>query len=221
MAKKLTIPFIFFTILTFHVENASAQDTSRYIVEAFKAKMERVKSYTADMSIKVDVDFIKIKERKAKITYTAPDDYQLDTEGFALIPKNSMAMESIEMLNGGYTSISIGDEVINGIHTQYVKVIPTDPKGKIILAEMWIDPNTSLIHRLRSYTRKNGDYTLTFTYNEHPYDLPETILIQFDIKNNKLPASISGNFEALTQTQTDEIKQGSVTITYSNYVVNQ
>jgi hypothetical protein len=212
--------FVLFAFVFFSIRG-STQDHSHEIVEAFKAKMEKVQKYTADMTIKVDVDFIKIKERKAKITFTAPDEYDLDTEGFALIPKNSMAMESVEMLNEGYTSIGMGQEVIEGITTDYIKVIPTNSSGKIILAEMWIDPSSSLIRKMRSYTKKNGSFTLTFYYDNHPFDLPDSILIEFDIKNNKLPASIAGNFEALTQTQSDEIKKGSVTITYSNYVVNQ
>ena len=140
-----------------------AQDPSREIVEAFKSKMEKVQNYTADMSIKVDVKFIKIKERKARITFTAPDTYDLDTEGFALIPKNSMAMESVQILQQDYTSIGMGEEIVDGIKTAYIKVIPNDSRGSIILAEMWIDPATSLIRKMRSYTQKSGIFTLTFS----------------------------------------------------------
>lgn len=211
-----------FLVLFLAVANMTsiAQDNSKEILEAFKAKMERVQNYTADITIKVDVNFIKIKDRTAKIKFQAPDVYEIESDGFALLPKNSMGMESVELLEGGYTSILMGNEVVNGHNTAYIKVIPMNATGDIILAEMWIDEKNNLIRKMKSYSKDSGSFEMSFQYADHPYELPDNITIEFDIKNSKLPASMAGNFEALMQSDKEEETQGKVTINYANYVVN-
>ncbi|MCB0652223.1 MAG: hypothetical protein KDC85_13180 [Saprospiraceae bacterium] len=197
----------------------NAQDASRDILMAFKQKMEKVEKYTVDARIKVEVDFINIKERKAKVTYTAPDKFDFKAEGFTLLPKKGMEMEYLNMMNEGFTSILVKEEKVRGINTSLIKVIPDNSDGDIVLAEMWIDPKTSVMHQMRTFSKDSGTYTINFFFRDNPYDLPDKIEVTFDVKNKKLPVSITGDFESLGKETDKGPTEGKVTIQYANYLV--
>ena len=71
-----------------------------------------------------------------------------------------------------------------------------------------------------SYTKNNGAYTIIFKYTDHPFDLPDTVEVLFNIKNMMIPGSLTGDFEALSEKIKEGDTEGKVTLDYSNYVVN-
>jgi hypothetical protein len=199
----------------------SAQDQSREIIMAFKEKMEQVENYTVDVRIKVEVDFIKIRERKAKVTFTQPDQFDFKAQGFTLLPKKGMEMEYLNVMNEGFTSIFIKEEMVNGVNTNLIKVIPDNSDGDIVLAEMWIDPQTSVMHQMRTFSKNSGTYIINFFFAEHPFDLPERVEVKFDIKNKKLPVAITGDIESIGKAVEKGSSEGKVIIRYANYLVNK
>jgi hypothetical protein len=217
MKKVILVSFLFL----FLSQVNRAQDNGSEILEALKLKMELVENYSADVNIKVDVVFIKIKERSAKISYTKPNQFDLKADGFMLLPKKGMEMDYLSVINEGYTCLLIKEEIVNGVTTSLIKVIPDNMEGDLILAEMWIDPLKSTIHKMRSYSKKAGTYTINIFYADHPFDLPDSVVVEFEVKNGKIPVAITGDFEALDDVaKKDEKSSGKVIIKYSNYVVN-
>ncbi len=212
-------PLLISGVLLLTVISIKAQDASKDILMSFKAKMEKVEKYTVDALIKVDVDFINIKDRQARITFTAPDKFDVKSKGFALLPKKGMQMDYIKMMDGGFTSILVKEEVVRGINTSLIKVIPDDMEGDMILAEMWIDPTTSIMHKMRTFSKESGTYIIDFFFENHPYDLPDKVEVSFKVKNNKLPASITGDFESLGKEIKKGDSDGKVIISYENYEV--
>ncbi len=197
----------------------NAQDASKEILLALKEKMEMVEKYTVDALIKVEVDFINIKDREAKISFEAPDQFDFKSKGFALLPKKGMQMDYIKMMDGGFTSILVKEEKMRNVTTNLIKVIPDDSSGDIVLAEMWVDPATSIMHRMRTYSKGSGTYTINFFFADHPYDLPDRVEVTFEVKNNKLPVSITGDFESLGKKAEEGSSEGKVIVEYSNYEV--
>lgn len=216
MHIKILILFIAFS-LPFGL---TAQDQSRETIMAFKEKMEQIENYTVDVRIKVEVDFINIKERKAKVTFTQPDQFDFKAEGFALLPKKGMEMEYLNVMNEGFTSIFIKEEMVNGVNTSLIKMIPDNSDGDIVLAEMWIDPKTSVMHQMRTFSKNSGTYIINFFFAEHPFDLPDRVEVKFDIKNKKLPVAITGDIESIGKAVEKGNSEGKVIIRYENYVVN-
>lgn len=60
------------------------------IINDVVTEFNRVKDYVVDVNIKIDVEFLKVPETKAKIYFKQPDKVHLDAEGFAMLPKNGM-----------------------------------------------------------------------------------------------------------------------------------
>jgi hypothetical protein len=194
-----------------------AQDKSAQILESFKNKMEQVENYSVEVLIKVEVDFIKIKDRKATVTYTKPNQFDFKAEGFTLLPKRGLEMDYMKIMEEGYTSIYIKEDTVNRKETSMIKVIPDNPETEIILAEMWMDTTHLLLQKMRTYSRNTGSYTIYFYYSNHPFDLPDKLVVEFEVKNSKIPASFSGDLDAVLTPKKEGSSKGRVIIQYSGY----
>lgn len=214
---------IFLTICAMLVSVvAPAQEKPENLVKAVANKIHKVEKYTADIRIKIDVDFVKIQERKAKVFFEKPDKFEIKASGIALLPKRGAEMEYLELFTTEYTAIEEKKEQINGVETRLIKVIPMNSDIDIVLAQLWIDEPGLRIMRMQTYTKSAGSYIINFTYANNPFDLPASIAVEFDVKNMSIPASISGDMEALAKRlEKKEVTNGKVLITYSNYVVNK
>ena len=211
----LVIAFGLFTLSGIASENPDS------ILNAFREKALKVHDYKAKISIKVDVDFINIKERKGVVFFEQPDQFKFSAGGFALLPRKGMEMEYLKLLQSDYTAIAAGKKEIRGKKTQVIKVIPNSDSTDIVLARMYITPDTKMLYRVISFTKSSGNNTVDFYYADHPYDLPDKLVVEFDIKNQKLPVSLTGDLEAIGKEMEEEQTRGKVIINYSDYEVNR
>jgi hypothetical protein len=198
----------------------SQVDEARDLLNSLGKNFDKLEQFKVDAVIKVDVDFIKIKERLVKISFKKPDVFTFEAEGLALLPKNGMQMEYMTLINKGYTSILSGQEDIGGIRTKIVKVIPEQETEDIILAQMWIDPLKSRIVRMKTYTKKSGNYVIDFFYTDHPFNLPDRLEVNFDISNLSLTTKMMSEFHPEAGKIKEEPSQAKVIVQYSNYRIN-
>lgn len=205
-----------FLLITYAV---SAQDAEP-ILEKLVLKLEKVKPYTVDLKINIDVEFLKIKERKAKLIYNGPDDIDVSSEDFMLMPKNGAQMEYLSIIKDRTAAIYEGTEKDNkGNILTKIKIIPGKNKDGVILANMLIDEKKNRIISMKAFTESNGSFISEFEYGNNLYDMPSKVLLQFDMKNFQIPAQFSGDIGGAAQKNTEkkETTTGKVTITYSNY----
>ncbi|MCF8231370.1 MAG: hypothetical protein K9J27_04205 [Bacteroidales bacterium] len=207
--------------ITAGITAAQSGNNPKEILTDFREHMLKVHDYKAKVNIKVDVDFINIKDRKAVVFFEQPDKFEFSAGGFALLPKKGMEMEYLELLQTDYTAIGAGTKTIDSVKTQAVKVIPNNDSLDIVLAKMYLNPETKLIHRMQTFTKESGSYTINFTYADHPYDLPDKLEIIFDVKNQKLPVSLTGDMKSIGKKIKESKKRARVIIDYSEYVVNR
>jgi hypothetical protein len=219
----------FFLPLFLFVFSASAQNPDPdAILTRIKAKMDRVNDYRADITIRLNLDMLKIPEKKAVMYYKKPDKIHFETKGFALIPKKASNFQQRDVLNGKYTALSVRNEMYEGRNLSVIKVIPMDDASDVVLSTVWADPLTDRIYRMESVTRNEGSVNLVFFYGNKPFDLPEAIRITFEVAKTELPMGITGDFESglgLPEPTEDGKKskrsKGTVWVTYENYVVNK
>ena len=130
-----------------------AQVDPYQLLKAVSNRLKNINSYSVDILIRVEVDMVKINDRKAKMIYQKPNKFKFESEGFLLLPKRGIEMDYIKLLESNINAIYIRDEIINRVKTHMVKVIPLDSESDVVLAEMWIDPKTSVIMRINTYTK--------------------------------------------------------------------
>lgn len=179
-----------------------------------KENLEKVPPYNCEVKIKIDVSFINIKERLGIMTFSGPNEIDYKLKGFAFLPKKEMGGISSDLFNSDFIAISVGNEKGNDI----IKVIPMDINADIVTGQFWIN-NQSLISKMIIITKDKGSYTATFSYGNIPYNIPSMIEMTFDVKNQKMPALLTGDLESYSEEIQDvnEISKGKISIEYFNH----
>jgi len=192
------------------------------ILNRVKEVFGKIKDYQVDVNIKVDVDFIKVPETKAKIYFKQPDKIHFDSEGFAMLPKEGMNFSPLSFLKKSYTALYAKDDNLNGHQVSVIKVIPSSEKGDIVLTTLWVDQSEYIIRKVESTTKSNGTFTIDLNYDEgkKDYYLPNLMIFGFNIDKMNLPRAFSGEAENESKKNIGKSTTGRVYITYSNYIVN-
>lgn len=194
------------------------------IISAVIKNYNNVNDYQVDINTKVDVEFIKVPETKARLYFKQPDKMHLESDGFAMLPRNGLEFTPALLLKKNYTSIYEQDVDLNGIKTSIVKVIPLGDQGDVILTTLWVDQKKQIIRKIESTTKVNGTFTIDFTYDESfKFPLPEKLIFSFNIDKMKMPQL--HNNQDLSKSDSkpkgDSTAKGRVIISYKNYLVNK
>lgn len=224
MKIKYLISYIPALLLLTFSSGYSQDKNPEKLLQDVQKKFQLVKEYEADVTIKVDVDFIKIPLKKGTISFMQPDKVKVKTPGFALLPKRGMQFSPNQVFSGNYTSIYSREEKIGTIPTSVIKVIPQNDNDDIILSTLWIDPVRNVIRKLESTTKSEGTFSMIFNYSDTPakYDLPVEIIFNFDLRKTELPIGLTGDFEnTAPKDKSKKNTRGTVTIKYLKYIVNE
>ena len=208
--RFLLVLSIFFSSVIIHSQSDSAKNKILLV----KENLEKVPPYNCDVKINIDVSFINIKERYGKMTFLGPNDIDYKLKGFAFLPKKEMGGISSDLFNSDFIAVPLGNENGNDI----IKVIPMDINADIVTGQFWIN-NQNLINKMIIITKDKGSYTAAFTYADIPYNIPSTIEMTFDVKNQKMPALLTGDLESYSEEIQDvnEISKGKISIKYFNH----
>ena len=116
--------------------------------------------------------------------------------------------------------IELGNQEVDDKTCNVIKVIPMDIESEIVTGQFWIT-NENLIHKMTIITKDKGSYSAIFEYGVIKFDLPVKIVMSFDVKDQKIPALLSGDLEGYTEEiekDESEISKGKITIKYSNHI---
>lgn len=188
------------------------------LLDEIKKKYEGINNYQVKVHIHVDVDFLKMPDKKATVYFKKPDKFRMKSKGFAMLPKKGMNFVPTDFIEGEYTTISVSEDE----NIAVMKIIPHDPESDLILSTLWIDIKKKRIIAVDANTKKAGSYRVDISYADNPFDLPSVINVSFDIKEFELPISFTGEFlKKEVKKAKDEETKGSVTIKYFDYIINE
>lgn len=223
---SIIIRYVVCSVLLLIGRNSFAQAPDpQLILDEVRSRFEKIKDYEAEITIKVDVDFVKIPLKTGKAWFAQPDKVKVKTEGFSLLPKKGMNFSPNQILNGNYTAIFSGEQMIGANDTWVIKVVPSDDTGDILLSKIWVDKKRMVIRKIESATRSQGTFEMQFEFPEtaSTYDLPAQIIFRFDLRKNEIPLGLTGDFNNQDPGKTKGTKntRGTVTIKYLKYTVNK
>lgn len=217
--KKILLFLIVFTF----VVPAQTKDPDKILNEV-KKNFEKIDDYTVDVSIKMDVSFLKVPDTKAKIYYKKPDKVKIESKQFALLPRRALDISPTSLLKGNYTAIFDKYEDLNGIKTVVIKTIPLNESSEVVLSTFWIELSDFVVKKVEISTKVNGTFTIDLNYDSgNKYrQLPSSIVFSFNVSKLNIPKRFSAETEDEKEDTTlSKSMIGTVYIYYSNYKVNQ
>ncbi len=222
MIIKNLIILLLFTTVSFG-QNLKPED----VLDKVKENFGKVNDYEVNVTIKVDVDFLKVPESNATIFYKKPDKIRLKSEGFALLPKEGLNFSPYSFLEGDYTSIFDKDQEVDGRPCYSVKIIPLGDRGDLILTTLLIDKEQFIIRKIESTTKTNGTFSIDLKYdNNIKYPLPSQMIFTFNVQKMQMPKEITGDIggeenSGKENQSGNKTTTGKVYVTYSDYKVNK
>lgn len=219
---KFIIVLILFTLTSIIAQSKNPDE----IINSVIVNFNKVKDYQVDVNIKVDVEFLKVPDSKAKIYFKQPDKVHLESEGFALLPKDGLDFSPSVLAKKNYTAIYEQDVMLDGVNTSIVKIIPTGDQGNVILSTLWIDQKKQIIRKVESTTKTNGTFTINFSFEESlKYPLPTKIIFSFNLDQMNIPKVFNDDPDSdqpkKKNKRLNSTTKGKVIISYSNYVINK
>jgi hypothetical protein len=197
------------------------------LLKKVKSKMDQVRDYKAQGSLKTDVSFLKIPVSRVQVLYKNPDRFRIQKDGgISLLPKGGISVNlNALMATGQFMAVSSGETMIGGQQMRIVKMLPIEENADLILSTLYIDERSLLIRRAVTTTRDNGTYEMDMQYGKYAsLGLPDKVVVSFDTKDYKLPKGVTFEYEAgnkpVEKDKAGKDRKGRVEITYSAYQVN-
>ena len=168
-----------------------AQDANKTVAQVL-ARMNKVRDYRVETQIKSDIPLIKIMPAKATIYFKQPEKFRMITKGIAILPKKGFTdLTALLRDKSAYNALFTGFEVINGVKSESITLLPTDDSGEIVLAKIWVDPSADVILKSQITSRTNGTVLSTYVYGaEKAFGLPSEMNITVDVKKFKIPKGV-------------------------------
>lgn len=221
-AKRLAI--LFFLLFIF-VSNSFAQGNANAILRSVYNKLQKAKDYSVNAHIKVDMPFIRMMPIDAKIYFKQKDKFKVDSKSIAIVPRQGFDQSSKMLADtNSFTAVAQGNEMINGIQTTIISIIPLSDTSDLILGKLWIDAKQSVILKSQLTTKSSGTILTEFKYGTQvAYGLPDQMVFSVDMKKFKIPKSVAAdiNNNGKEEDKTKDKKKGQIFITLSAYEVNK
>ncbi len=194
----------------------ASKNNSNILLNKVVQKLEKVNDYTANIQIKIDVDFLKINDTEAKIYFKKPDQFKMEAKGFAMIPKASLNFSPLSLLQQDFISVYIKSDTLDSVATDVIKLIPVQEDANFILATLWIDVIHSVVLKTEATTKDKGTFNIYFKYGSKlEYGLPDSATFFFDVSKSRMP-----HFP-ISQNKHKKSMTGNAKIIYSDYKINE
>ena len=202
-----------------------AQNNANQVLRGVYNKLQKAKDYSVQANIKVDMPFIRMLPIDAKIYYKQKDKFKVESKGIAIVPRQGFDQSSKMIADtNSFTAVIQGNELLNGVNTIIVNIIPLSDTSYLILGKLWIDPKQSVILKSQLTTKSNGTILTEYTYGtQTAYALPDKMVFSVDVKKFKIPKSVSADMNNNTGDKKDDAKKktGKIFITLTAYQVNK
>ena len=204
---------------------AGAQDAN-LLVKQVKAKLEKVKDYSANATLRTDVPFLKVPVADVQVFFKLPNQFRITKEkGVSILPKGgvSVSMQNI-LADPNFVAIDAGKETLAGQTVRVVRVLPGNTNNEVVLTILYIDEKNLLVRKAITTTKDNGTYTVDMTYGKWiQYALPDKTMFTFYTKDYQLPKGVTMEFDDGERPDANRLsdKKGYVEITYLDYKINK
>lgn len=194
------------------------------ILNDVKNKLESFEDYQVDLSIKVDMEFLRIPNVYSKVYFKQPNKMKMESDDFAVLPKEGVNFSPAQLLQNDYSAIYVKEDTLDNSNVDVIKIIPLDDSLGIILTTLWIDAQKKIVRKIETTTKKRGTFQIRLFYESmEQYGLPSSMIFTFSVENLEVPETLTMDAGGVKKPLGKISKNftGNIVVTYSNYKINQ
>lgn len=204
--------FIYFSGVFF----LNAQNIDKNLLE-FQHRMDTIQHFSANVKLEVDISFVNIPVKQARIEYTKNEETKVFSEDFILVPKKGLDVSLHHLLKNPFITVDRGTESRNNKTYKALNIIPTGRKADFSIATVLIDTFTNRIVEYEINTKKDGTYIVLMRYNDDMSLLPSNIEVQFEVERIRIPLKYMGKDAEVDKStyKSEDSKTGKIYLSFS------
>ena len=193
-----------------------AQNIDENILSIQK-RMDTIQRFLADVKLEVDISFVNIPEKHARIAYTKNEETKVFSEDFVLIPKKGLDVSLSQLFKNPFITVNRGTEMRDNKSYKVVNIIPTNKKADFSIAKAIIDTDINSIIEYEISTKKDGIYLVKINYENHTSILPSNIEVNFEIERIRIPLKYMGKDAQIDKKtyKSEESKTGTIYLSFN------
>ena len=204
--------------LLFSAQFVQAQQIDQDLLR-IKKRMDSVKQFSASLILDLDVPFIKMPTKTAKVNYVIGQKMKFASDDFVMLPKRGLDFSLSEIFKYPFITVDRGSEKRNGRMIKVINIIPTTNQSDLALATIYMDTKAVRVVQSEINTRKEGSYTLMMNYAQLKDILPAYVEATFAIEKLKIPLNFMGKGTSIDRKKmrSMETKTGKIKMRIANY----
>ena len=195
--KFFTIYFI--VLCAFFKTTAQSVDEDLLLI---RERMMLIQDATAEATLNLDVDFINMPEKYARLHYQKGKPLRYSSDQFIVIPKRGLDFTWSELFNHEFMTVDRGEDTLEGRLLKVLNVIPLDKKADFAIMTLKIDVETKQILYSEITTKNEGTFNLQFGYHKAGA-FPSNVTVEFELERIRIPLNFMGKDLEIDK---DEIK---------------
>lgn len=210
-----------FILLLFITQICAAQQQIDADLLRIKARMDKVQQFSATITLNLEVPFINMPTKSAKVNYTQGKKMIFSSSDFVMLPKRGLDFSLSEIFKYPFITVDRGFETRNGKSLKVINVIPTDNRSELALATLYLDVAAKRLVESEVNTRKEGSYTLSMQYASAKEILPNYVEATFAIERLKIPLNFMGKDTEIDRKKmrSMETKTGKIKMQLTDYTI--
>ena len=213
-------------VLLVSLQAATAQTpvTASNVLANVGREFDKVNDYTVDLSAVIDMPGMKVPPMKARMWYARPDRMHLETDGFAMLPRDAVALNPRIFSEDLYDAVLQGEESINGTRCLKLKLLARSDTLRLQRVMLFVDPTRWIILKMNTDPSQGGsaEISITYAYVDNKYFMPSKVLLRMQTPEGAGRGMMRKKFPPKGEGAADKANQPStVTLSYTNYRVNK
>lgn len=207
-----------FILFLFIAQTGMAQSIDADLLQ-IKERMDGVKQFSATITLNLEVPFINMPTKSAKVNYAQGKKMMFSSSDFVMLPKRGLDFSLSEIFKYPFITVDRGFETRNGKSLKVINVIPTDKRSELALATLYMDVKAKRMVESEINTRKEGSYTLFMQYASVKDILPSYVEATFAIERLKIPLNFMGKDTKIDRKKmrSMETKTGKIKMQITDY----
>ncbi len=211
---RWTVIFIFYCI------GLCSQEPDTLLM-SLRTKLDSLESFEATIHLSVDIKHVNLPDKTARIRFKKGRKLDIESESFVMIPKKGLDFNLGELFRYPYIALRTGKENINGQDCEVFRIIPESDKSDFSIATLTIDPVGIRLIRSEISTKKNGQFSINYSYASVDDVLPAIVEVSLSVTDIRVPLRfIAKDVEVDQKKLQTEEQTGTIRILFEDYVIH-